>query len=380
MAIPPRTHSASSHSVWLRRSDPSIPNPSGVWRNLTLSMIGNAAARETFVTATSHMAAIWTDLFQSMITPGPELRWCGNGPGIGRDARIAYSSLLGRYMARAYLTEHEGVRVLVPLDVAKCRLQGMPYVIKKDPPSSRGLEADWIGVDDSKLVIVEAKGTFNRGVKTWRGPYSQPQILRTAIEQAERTAVFACSTHRKLPAKRWAIASRWGTVDNHRDPTLLAWDPEEEKLGEDDYQALAKILLRADLNGVMRGLGHPEAVEMLAVAEPSQRVPGELRIRVGDQDIEPGFAAIVGPFGVRPLRSKEDLLQASQIFQVLQSLDLNLNNNIAVASLSSRYVTTVSQERLWPDEAETDDERSANRAGLTVVWPEDGEDVVPAED
>ena len=59
---------------------------------------------------------------------------------------------------------------------------------------------------------------------------------------------------RKLPSKRWAIASRWGTEDNYRDPTLLAWGTEEDKLGDDDYQALAKILLRADLDGVMGGL------------------------------------------------------------------------------------------------------------------------------
>ena len=46
------------------------------------------------------------------------LCWRGNGLGIGRDARSAYSGLLGRYMARAHLTEHEGVHVLVPLDEA----------------------------------------------------------------------------------------------------------------------------------------------------------------------------------------------------------------------------------------------------------------------
>ena len=136
--------SATSRLIWLRRGDPSNPNPPGVWCDLALSVIGNAAARETFVTATSHMAAIWTDLFQSMITQDPEFRWRGEGPGIGRDARIAYSSLLGRYMARAYLTEHEGVRVLVPLDKAKRQLKETPYVIEKDPPG-RGLEADWIG-------------------------------------------------------------------------------------------------------------------------------------------------------------------------------------------------------------------------------------------
>ena len=90
------------------------------------------------------MAAIWTDLFHSIMVPDSScLRRRGDGPGIGRDARIAYSSLLGRYMARAYLTEREGVRVLVPLDVAKRYFQRTPrtpYVIKKDPPG-RGLEA-----------------------------------------------------------------------------------------------------------------------------------------------------------------------------------------------------------------------------------------------
>ena len=89
--------SASSRSVWLRRgnsSDPDFYAP-GKYSAFELAAIGNAAARETFVTGTSHMAAIWTDLFQSIITPRPELRWFGDGPGVGRDARIAYSSLLG---------------------------------------------------------------------------------------------------------------------------------------------------------------------------------------------------------------------------------------------------------------------------------------------
>jgi len=65
------------------------------------------------------MASIWTDLFQSILAPGHQLRWKDDGPGLGRDAKSAYSSLLGRYMARAYLTAFEGVRVMVPLDLAK---------------------------------------------------------------------------------------------------------------------------------------------------------------------------------------------------------------------------------------------------------------------
>ena len=353
-----------------------------------MSVIGNAAARETLVTATPHMAAIWTDLFQSLIVPGSELRWRGAGPGVGRDARIAYSSLLGRYLARAYLTEHEGVRVLVPLDVAKCRFQRTPYVIEKDSPS-RGLEADWIGLDNNGLVIVEAKGAFDEGIKTWRGP-SRPLILQTAIEQAKRTAVFVRHPRRKLPAKRWAIASRWGTEENDREPTLLAWDPdlawdtEEEKLDPKDYQALEKILLRTDLDEVLEGLGHSEALEdSLDDGELSERVPGDLRIRISGQDIDPGFAAMVSPFGVYPLHGENDLPLVRQI----RDLDLN----IAVASLSSRYVITVSQDLTvsqdphWLDAAEVVQEHSvgerfANRAGLTVVWLEAGMGVDLAEE
>lgn len=366
MSIQPINISAVSRSIKLRRDLKSQSE----CHDLTLSALGNAAARETFLTATPHMAAIWTDLFRSMTAPGSELRWRGDGPGIGRDARIAYSSLLGRYMARTYLTEQEGVQVLVPLDVAKRWLQRTPYVIEKDPPS-RGFEADWIGVDGSRLVIVEAKGSFDEGYRTWKGPNSRPQILETAIAQAERTAVFACHPRRKLPAKRWAIASRWGTENNQCEPTLLAWDPEEEKLGEDDYQALAKVLRQADLDAVMRGLGHLEVEQVLGTTELSEHVPRDLRIRVGDQSLERGFTAIAGQFGVRPLRSEEDFGQ----IQLLRELNLSY----AVASLSSRYFMTVTREHRWLDEEGTDSERSASRAGLTVVWPEDGEDVALAE-
>ena len=366
MAFSQNHKTASRRWIWLRRFNPQDPAAYGAQRNLELSVIGNAAARETFVTATPHMAAIWTDLFQSMITQDYELRWRDNGPGIGRDARIAYSSLLGRYMARAYLTEHEGVRALVPLDEAKRRLEGTPYVIEKDPPG-RGFEADWIGVDDYGLVIVEAKGTFDNGIKPWHGPYSRPQILKTAIAQARRTAVFVRRGRLKLPAKRWAIASRWGTEENYSKPTLLAWASDEGGLGEHHYQALARILFRTDLSLVVRELGHPEAADRLNVAESYIRTPGELGVRVGDKYLEPGFAAAVGPFGVQPLRARKDL------FHLEQAIDTNLS--IAVASLSSRFATSLTQNPRFRDEVKPNEEWSAIRSGLTVVWLKPSENI-----
>ena len=373
----------NSRSIWLRRCGPSNPNSSGRWHDLELSVIGNAAARETLVAATPHMAAIWTDLFQSLLVSDSQLRWLRDGPGIGRDARIAYSSLLGRYLARAYLTESEGVRVLVPLDVAKRQFQGTRYIIAK---CSRGLEADWIGLDDHGLVIVEAKGSFDTGIKPWRSRTS-PQILNTAIAQAGRTAVFVSHPLRQLPAKRWAIASRWGTEKNDREPTLLAWDSEEEQLDEEDYQELAKLLLPTDLNEVLEGLGHGQVLlqsnimggsqasgDFLDDATPSERIRGDLWIRVGNWDIDPGFAAMVSPFGVYPLRDENDLLRVDRI--------RDLDFDIAVASLSSRYIETVSRGQLWLGDAvrkRPARERFANQAGLTVVWPRAGESVALTE-
>ena len=314
------------------------------------------------------MAAIWSDLFKSIVVPQPELQWQDNGPGVGRDARIAYSSLLGRYMARAYLTEREGVQALVPLDVAKRRLQATRYEIRKDPPG-KGLEADWIGLDDGGLVIVEAKGSYHDGAKVWSGPHGCPQILKTAIDQVERTAIFDRRTGKRLPAKRWAIATRWGTQLNRRHTTLLASDPEEGTLPEIDYREISGIFRRADLDGVLIGMGYQGVTAGVDMTVP------EARISAGGQILEPGLAAVIGPFGVQPLRLRDDVTQFERIRE--------LNPNTAVASLSSRYVATVrsgefrvgAHEQQEVLEAGSTIGRSVTRGGLTIVWLAVGDEV-----
>ena len=330
------------------------------------------------VTATPQMAGIWTDLFRSMMTAHRELRWREDGPGIGRDARIAFSGLLGRYLARAHLVGCEDVRVLVPLDTAKRWFGRTRYRIGKFPPS-RGLEADWIGLDRNGLVIAEAKGTFNEGVRTWSGPNSIPQILRTAVAQAGRTAVFSASTRSRLPAKRWAIASRWATEHNWKTPTLLAWDPEEEGLNEDNYRELGKILHGADISAVLRGLGHVEAFGMINRSELAGRDSGVLRVGIGESNLEPGFAALVWPGGVEALRRREDIERVRGI--------RDLNPDVAVASLSSRYATNIVNNPSWVDSERASgskvakyESRFAKRAGLSVAWPDVGEEIVLFDD
>ena len=381
MTSPSPVQSVTPRDVWLRRGTPSDTHAPGHWHPISLSELGNAAARETFTTATQAFAAAWTGLFQEMLAAGHDLRWREHGPGVGRDARIAYSSLFGRYMARAYLTGNEDVRVLVPLDEAKRRLAGTPYSIEKHP-HGHGLEADWIGVDGRRrLVIVEAKGSFDRGVRTWLGANHLPDILHSALGQAQRTAVFRTSLSRPLPAKRWAVASRWANEENGLRPTVLAWDPDEGEVDDDDYGALARLLHRVDVEGILEGLGHAEAVQTANLRPPSPRLAGDMWLRVGDRPLDPGFAAILGPVGIHPLRGRQDLDRVRLI--------RDLTPNVALASLSSRYASTILRDPLAYDEGASDDAvkpslvgsgRFAQRAGLTVAWPMPDQDIAFADE
>lgn len=372
MAIIGRTISTTSRSVWLRRIDPTAIPPSAVaWQNLALTAIGNAAARETFMTATPHMASIWTDLFHSILAPSQQLRWKDDGPGLGRDAKSAYSSLLGRYTARAYLTAFEGVRVMVPLDLAKRWLHGTPFQIRKDP-SGNGLEADWVGLDAHGLVIVEAKGSHDKAVRAWRGPSGIPSVLQSAIGQTERTAVFVRASNRKLPSKRWAIASRWGTQENGRDPTLIAWDPEDGKLDEEDYRSLARVFLQADMQAVAAGMGYTGGGGAFGVVGDFGRKPTieeglSIRLKVGERHIAPGLAVVLGPFGALPIRSAKDLLRIRQAREI--------SPKIALVSLSTKYIQSVREgEHPVEDPLYTED-RAASQGGLTVIWPHEKEEV-----
>ena len=361
-------------SVWFRRGVFSRPYAVGMDDSVSLLELGLAAARESFLTGTISIAAAWSELFESMLSHSGKLEWRDSGPGIGRDARIAYSSLLGRYMARAYLTDKQKVRVLIPLDEAKRALEGSLYSIRKDPPG-KALEADWIGLDGRRLIIAEAKGSFNKIVGAWEGPHSIPDVLQTAIGQAGRTAVFRIGRRTPLPAKRWAIASRWRNENNGCEPTLLAWESNDEALEDEDYRELAARFCRVDLDAVLEGLGHREAVDTVNMPEGITRPSSVLELQVGNQPIEPGFAAAFGPIGVYALRGADD---------VTQLRDLRTRTpDIAIASLSSQYVRTIVNDPSRVDRAENDgwadagvdEKRFASRDGLTVAWPTRDEDI-----
>ncbi len=382
--------SGSRHrQVWLREGKRFTTIP-GKLHDVPLLAVGIAAARETLLTATPHMASIWTDLLASFLLEGEsKLLWRDDGPGIGRDARIAYSSLLGRYLARAYLTEEQGVQMLVPLDLAKRLLKGTRFAITKR--SSRGLEADWIGIDRHGLIIVEAKGSFDSRIGAWCGPNTLPPTVETALNQAERTILIDRYTGHRLKATRWAVASRWGAENNEREPTLIAirdiggsdLDENEEAVEGEDYQELVDALLCADMEGVKDGL----TVSTNRDLGLSQDNQDPLPIRICGVSCGPSYSAAFGPFGQQPLRNRDDL-------EAVRA-GVRIGAPVAVASLSESYYRHIVSgrrvhppavsEKSWLEDDDILRRRSQlrenardlviERHGLTVAWLDRDEDI-----
>ena len=138
-----------------------------------------------------------------------------------------------------------------------------------------------------------------------------------------------------LPARRWAVVSRWGTADNMLEPKVLASCDDGPPLSRPDYIALSRILLDADRRAVLAGLGHAGIASALpGDFEPRERLPGDVSLRVRGVSLPPGAAALVGSSGFRPLRGREDLDAVGDLW-----VDSPVSQ-FAVASFSSRHATT----------------------------------------
>lgn len=190
--------------------------------------------------------------------------------------------------------------------------------------SFRTLHADWIGLDNRRrLVIVEAKGSFDSGTGTWRGPNSIPKVLRNAMQQAQRTKVFRNSAGGPLPAKRWAVASRWANESPRLAPTLLAWDTDGGKLDNVDYWALWKLLHRADLEALMVGLGHPQAVKILDTSEPLETArPSTLPGGCGAHDLQ--HSLVSGPSANAP-----DITKNTGFFRSMVTMRIGVTRSVS---------------------------------------------------
>src|SRR5271167_2495567 len=101
---------------------PSAAKPANIRRGIygdeydfDIGQVEAAALRE--VLQTSMRPNPFSAFISSFLAPySDSLVWLGEGPGIGREMRRAFSAIFGRFFARAYLTDCHGFVWFYPLD------------------------------------------------------------------------------------------------------------------------------------------------------------------------------------------------------------------------------------------------------------------------
>ena len=110
--------------------------------------------------------------------------------------------------------------------------------------------------------------------------------------------------------------------------------------------------------GVVRGLGHLEDAATLSLGAMPQDLDRFRKLTTAGPWLEPGFAAVAGLFGVRPLRGGRDLNLANG------AVDLGIP--IAIASMSARYVANVIEEGYWLQDAATLEDGESHVGGRSA--------------
>src|SRR5271170_5153165 len=102
------------------------------------------------------------------------LVWVGEGPGIGREMRRAFSAIFGRFFARAYLSDCHGFVWFHPLDGPR---QQVAPRLRVEARERKCNLPDWICAGRGQLALAEAKGTKGGGRFM---DYSTPVSIKSA--------------------------------------------------------------------------------------------------------------------------------------------------------------------------------------------------------
>jgi hypothetical protein len=219
-----------------------------------LDQVEMAALRETLQTTlganpfSSFIRAFLASYTDSLV-------WLGEGPGIGREMRRAFSALFGRFFARAYLSDCHGFVWFAPLDG---RVQRVAPRLRVAPSGPHQNLPDWICAGQRHLALAEAKGARGTTRLTYQ---SKPAPIRQAIKQLQncRVSVFDRARQdwieRRL--KGWAVFNQWCIQSSNAVyPFLYVVDPvtHGEELADNDLPMLIRAVAREHVAGLFRGL------------------------------------------------------------------------------------------------------------------------------
>ena len=294
--------------------------------DIPLLELSAAGAMETLGTS-QHVSSMWVDMFASgLVEYSAELRWKRAGLGSGRETKRSFSNIMGRFCARWYLTRHEGVLGLEPIEGEKEILSGLKVERRPDRKGNKVDLPDWLGWTSNGLVLAEAKGSHDGG--NWpskRGPGAsdRPGCVKGALKQLAHADLRLDGS--TVQSKGWAVASRWATEEHPgRSPIVYAVDPDDAGI-EIPRDRLAQIIAQLEVKQTARlllGMRHLEAE--IPILSPEWTYPefvkgclfegAEPRTTelAGGRELE-GFQAAFGLFGVLPIRGKGDLAKLRAI-------------------------------------------------------------------
>ena len=229
---------------------------------LSVQEIEDAALREILQTPGAGFAS-WT-ILDRLLAPGSPFMFV-EPLGQSREVKIALSGLYGRFVARAYLERYFGLSVFSHVVEGAVVLNGqLPIQIER---KFGGDLPDWIACSASlsDLTVAEAKGCHDKP-----GP---AYALARAWEQANRIDVFVAG--HPTPAKRIAVATRWGVAMGGPRKTIMAvYDPVDEgdPAGDAEQAAVFVGLFRYHIANLISSLGHVDLARSIREIAMSQEV------------------------------------------------------------------------------------------------------------
>ena len=179
---------------------------------------------------------------------------------LGYDPEIkrGLSALLGRFVARAYITRYFGSSGFYHLGKEN------PVIVdrrkKLTIEKREGLRPDWVvyNVTTSSILIVEAKGSHK----------SSPQELKNTLDGAykQTQSIEIMSGRDKVEVNRIAVATRWGVKDSELKKPLL-WVKgsidKGESLDDDKKDAFLIGMLRHHIANMIEPLGYKKLSDAL---------------------------------------------------------------------------------------------------------------------
>lgn len=329
---------------------------------IDLSLVAQAAAIETL--QIDLVARGWIGLFDALLQPASAtnaLVWRQSGPGGEAEIKRAYSALFGRFFGRAILRHEHHCQNLRQVSDGLSIAPG--YSVRRRPhASAEGDLPDWIGWNGQRNCwsVCEAKGSYARS--DWRS--RRPPVVARAMTQIGRVEVIDPSGL-QVQTKDWAVASRWGTVDNGREPVIMTEDPlsKGRELSQLEAQFCARHAHAQFVADLVQGMGRDELAELL------RRPDGQAAAAV-DRDISvlgkhEGYAAVLLDGGsILPLTGG----QRRQRLDAIRSMASELGRKTAVVLVSRTTALRAVHREPSPEDLETvitDDGLTVTSDGVT---------------